>query len=81
MRETVASKAERLILQRRVFITAADSAGVAARVRGDHGVYVTSFEHGSWTCSCPHVARTTLCSHARAVAHVWVPNEMGERKA
>lgn len=81
MRETAAAKSERLLRERRVHIVRATDLAIASTVRGDHGVYTTAFERGSWRCSCPHLARTTACSHIQALAHVWVPTETSRRPA
>jgi uncharacterized Zn finger protein len=80
-RETVALKAERLLRERRVHIVRATLGAISATVRGYHATYSIGFERGSWRCTCPHMARTTACSHILAVAHVWVPDETLRRTA
>jgi hypothetical protein len=80
MRETAALKAERLLRERRLHVMRVGPSTIAARIRGDHGLYTTSFDRGRWQCTCLHAASTTLCSHAQALAHVWVPNEMRDAR-
>jgi uncharacterized Zn finger protein len=74
VRETVAVKARRLLVEGRVRIVAAseDDGHVAAEVRGDTArVYAVSFDagDGGWSCSC---AARTGCSHVRALQLVTV---------
>lgn len=69
-RETKTLKAERYLLEGRVIVTDANRALVAARVRGDGAVYRTGWRDGLWSCSCPHQASSTDCSHVAALKRV-----------
>ena len=66
---TTAGKAERLLLDGRVTVRAADLDGrLTADVEGDHGLWsVHRTAGGSWTCSCPAAWFTRACSHMAAV--------------
>jgi hypothetical protein len=68
MRENADLKARRYLVEARVRILEAheDNRYLTAEVRGDSGrSYVTGYDAGSWTCSCPAVG--PRCSHVRAV--------------
>ena len=65
---TVDEKATRLLIEHRLQIVLATDKAIAARVRGDSGiwdVYWSKFE--GWTCSCPCWGR---CSHIQAAVDV-----------
>ena len=62
-RESVAAKGRRLLVEGRMFVVAAGSQGLKARIRGDSGMYDLEFLHGVWRCSCDHKAVSTPCSH------------------
>lgn len=68
-RETVREKAGRLLLEGRVLIVSVGASGVVAHVRGESGLYVTSWAAGLWSCSCPHIGRSD-CSHVLAVKRI-----------
>lgn len=73
MRETAASKAERLLLTGRVTITSVVGRRVVAAVRGDSGaIHVVRHADGAWTCSCP-AGPFKLCSHRLSVMAVCAP--------
>lgn len=74
-RETAFLKARRLLSEGRVQVLRAGRDVLVARVRGDSGLYRTSFEGGTWSCGCDHRAKTTACSHVLAVQLVWIPAE------
>ncbi len=69
-RETKTLKAERYLAEGRVIVTDANRALVAAQVRGDGAVYRTGWRDGLWSCSCPHRASSTDCSHIAALKRV-----------
>jgi uncharacterized Zn finger protein len=72
-RESVTTKAQRLLVQGRVFVAEARSDFLHARVRGDSGrVYDTGFRSGRWGCTCDHRATSTACSHVVAVRLIFV---------
>jgi hypothetical protein len=68
-------KAESLLTGYRVAVL---TEGFAAHVRGssgsDHLVTGTPLDgHVEWECDCPHVARTTDCSHIAACRRIYHP--------
>ena len=69
-RETKTLKAERYLLEGRVIVTDANRVLVAAQVRGDGALYRTGWRDGLWSCSCPHTATTTDCSHVTALKRI-----------
>lgn len=78
-RETAALKARRLVVEARVQVLRAGRDVLVCRVRGDSGIYSTSFEGGVWRCGCDHRAKAktkttaSACSHVLAAQLVWVP--------
>jgi len=76
-RVTKHNKALRLISERRVRIVKADSSGIWALVRGDHGEYQTKLfmENGILqdSCTCAYPAKA-YCSHLEALSLVWAEN-------
>ena len=62
---TTATKARTLLADGHVQILSADEDHVAARVRGEHGIYDTAWYFGSCTC-----AAYGRCSHELAVEQV-----------
>ncbi len=64
MPESVDAKARRLLSTDCVQILYADESTVAARVRGDTGVYDVQWERGDWSCTCANLG---ACSHWLAV--------------
>ncbi len=77
-RETKQAKALRLLSQARMSVVQASDTGFEAEVRGDTGRHHVDWSRGSWHCTCPHLARTTACSHILAALLVWVPPETHE---
>lgn len=69
-REAKDAKARRYLLEGRVILRHVDRTLVHAVVRGDGALYRTRWEAGAWSCSCPHQATTTDCSHVAAVKRV-----------
>lgn len=69
-RETVATKAVRYLAEGRVIVTDVNHALVAAHVRGNGAVYRTGWRDGLWSCSCPHRASSTDCSHVAALKRI-----------
>lgn len=69
-RETKATKAVRYLAEGRVIVTDVNRALVAAHVRGDGAIYRTGWRDGLWSCSCPHAATTTDCSHVTALKRI-----------
>lgn len=69
-RENVATKAVRYLAEGRVILRHVGRTLVHARVRGDGALYRTTWEAGTWSCTCPHRATTTDCSHIAAVKRV-----------
>ena len=67
MRETVALKADRLLVTGAVSVLEAGVGHVLAEVVGDHGTHTVEHD-GRWTCDCPAL---TYCSHAIATARVF----------
>jgi hypothetical protein len=76
VRESAASKAERLLLEGRLVITSARPRHVIARCRGEGAIHRLGFQSGLWTCSCP--VRTDACSHLIALRRVTAP-DLGPR--
>jgi hypothetical protein len=70
MRETVGTKAARLLVAGSVTVLEVDASHVLARVVGDHGIYTVEHDR-RWSCDCPSLS---YCSHAIAVARVVVVN-------
>lgn len=60
----------RYLCEGRVVVVHVSRSVVAASVRGEGAVYATGWRDGAWSCSCPHGARTTDCSHVAAVKRV-----------
>lgn len=69
-RETKDEKAMRYLCEGRVVLVHVSRSAVTAHVRGEGAVYRTRWEAGAWSCTCPHGARTTDCSHVAAVKRV-----------
>lgn len=70
-RETVAAKAVRYLAEGRVVLVHVSKRhGVHADVRGDGRIYRTAWQAGDWSCTCPHTARTTDCSHVVALKRI-----------
>lgn len=68
-RETVADKAERYLLEGRIVLEEVTRHGITATVRGEGARYRTTWA-GVWSCTCPHQARSTDCSHIAACKRV-----------
>jgi hypothetical protein len=66
MRETVALKADRLLVTGAVAVLEVGVGHVLAEVAGDHGTYTVEHD-GRWRCTCP---APTYCSHGLAVASI-----------
>jgi uncharacterized Zn finger protein len=67
-RETLDSKALRLIAGNRVYVQVVDAGYVRALVNGDaDSTYTVTRDRGDWFCTCPC---RRACSHERAVALV-----------
>lgn len=69
-RETVRDKAGRYLLEGRVIVDRVDAHMVTARVRGDGAIHVARWTAGNWTCSCPHQAQSSYCSHIYALRRI-----------
>lgn len=63
--ETVDGKARRILAMGWVTIISCDDQHARALVRGEHGDYEATFDHGGWSCTCP--AFGPVCSHIYAV--------------
>lgn len=73
MRETAATKAERLLTSGRVVIVRVEGRYVQAVVRGDtEGHHLVEHAGGRWTCDCTG-APYGRCSHRMAVMLVTAP--------
>ena len=73
MRESAASKAERLLATGRVVVVHVDGREVDAVVRGDSGaLYSVRHLPGQWSCSCD-ASPYGRCSHLRAVQLITAP--------
>lgn len=68
MTDYTEAKAKRLLDEGRVVVFCGEN-GIAARVQGDHGLYLLFWEPeaGRWRCSCPSWRR---CAHVEAVSRV-----------
>jgi uncharacterized Zn finger protein len=65
MREDVATKGRRLLVEARLTITVVSDEQVSAVCRGDSAaIYRLGFYRGRWFCTCPAVG---VCSHLRAL--------------
>ena len=69
-RETVAAKAQRLLLDGAVVVEAAGVGYFTATVRGSTDYNLVTFGRGGWSCTCR--CRTT-CSHLLAVRLIAPP--------
>lgn len=69
-RETKTTKAERYLLEGRVILRHVTAHLVAASVRGDGARYSTGWRDGRWSCTCPHTASSTDCSHITALKRI-----------
>lgn len=69
-RETVRDKAGRYLLEGRVVVERVTTHLVIATVRGEGRRYRVQWHPDHWTCSCPHQARTTDCSHITALKRI-----------
>ena len=68
-RESVSTKARRLLCEGRVAVRRAATDTFEADVHGDTATYRVRWRRGGgWWCSCP--SSTARCSHAHAVALV-----------
>lgn len=71
-RESVQTKARRLLAEGRVEIVTRLPGQVLARVKGTDATYTVRWEPSGWSCDCEAGARK--CSHRVAVALVIVPD-------
>ncbi|MDZ7673727.1 MAG: hypothetical protein U5K30_01450 [Acidimicrobiales bacterium] len=60
-RETKDQKAERYLCEGRIIVVRVDRRAIVANVRGSGAVWRTWWHAGTWSCDCPHEARTTNC--------------------
>ena len=67
-RENVASKAIRIILERRLRILLVKGDRIYAECRGTDAMYHLGLDRGDWWCHCPNTTRN--CSHIRALQYV-----------
>lgn len=73
-RESVQSKAIRILLDRRLTILGVRNDRVWAEVRGTTDrVYHPCYTHGRWSCDCDN--RSNRCSHLVALQYVTVRPE------
>jgi hypothetical protein len=71
MRETIADKANRYLIQARVTVTYVQDDRIAATCRGDGQVYKLGHDpRRSYFCSCP--ARNDQCCHLAALRLITV---------
>lgn len=89
MAETRQQKALRIIAERRLLVVKADDDGCDALVRGDSGLYHVSLcrdraGRTAYSCDCPYSTEyhpyKADCSHALALAYVWVAETREEMK-
>ncbi len=73
-RETIAQKADRLLIERRVIVTNAGPGSVTATVRGEGAIYTASYASGAWSCTCPASTSVARCSHVAALKAVSAPD-------
>jgi hypothetical protein len=80
VRESAEAKARRYLAEARVRILFCDEeAGViSAEVRGDCRLYSAGRDEEGWFCGCP--ARTSDCSHVRALRLVTILEPAEERR-
>lgn len=79
-RESVDTRARRLLIEHRVRLTRLLGDTVSAEVRGTGAIH--SVHHSidtGWTCSCEAGQYRRRCSHVLAVQHVTVPDD-GDRR-
>jgi hypothetical protein len=70
-RESIDEKANRLLVEHRVWLETVAGPLVRALVQGDHGSWLVEHQSYGWRCSCPYPYRTTRqCSHVKAVQRV-----------
>jgi hypothetical protein len=71
MRENSHVKSRRLVSEGRIRVLTADSAHIAAEVRGDSAaIYTTGYTATEgWRCTCPALS---VCSHIRALQLLWI---------
>jgi hypothetical protein len=74
--ETVTEKANRLLLERKVFVRICMPEHVVATVRGTTGLYDVDLSRGRWRCGC---AAFHGCSHIAAVQAVTLPPAVHDR--
>lgn len=70
MRESVADRGSRYLLEGRVVVEAAGAGYFTATVRGAGDIHLVSYARGGWSCSCP--ARST-CAHLHAARLIAAP--------
>ena len=78
-RESAFDKAGRYLLEGRIILRHVDRTLVHAVVRGDGALYRTRWEAGARSCSCPHAATTTDCSHVIALKRITAVDLEGAR--
>lgn len=66
-RETLDSKALRLLAEGRVLVLLVDAEHIEARVRGSDAEHMAGYRRGSWWCSCDAHRFGRRCSHLRAL--------------
>lgn len=77
MRESAATKANRLLAEGRLIVTSVLPNSVRATCRGAGAIWHLGFEHGGWFCTCP--TRNDRCSHLIALRRV-VAVDLGDRR-
>lgn len=71
-RENAVSKAKRYLAEGRLVIIETRPGYVEATARGDGAIHRLGYLRGRWWCACP--ARSTQCSHLRALRLVTCPD-------
>lgn len=71
MRETVANKARRYLIEGRIIVTVAAPGHVEATARGAGTIYKLGYTPAGWWCQCP-AYRT--CCHLRALQTIAAPD-------
>jgi hypothetical protein len=71
-RETLESKALRLLAEGRLCVLLVDAEHIEARVRGSDAEHLTGYRRGGWWCSCEAHRVGRRCSHIAALQLVTV---------
>lgn len=73
-RETIAQKADRILVERRLIVATAGPGHITATCRGEGAIYRLSYTTGAWSCTCPASTTVARCSHVLALKAISAPD-------